>query len=493
MRITYAALENFASYESLEFDFKNQGLTLIGGATGSGKSTLCDAVPWVLFGRTAKGGMVDEILSWPGDKISTGTVYLDIGTITRQRGPKAKDNDLYFHPAGAVTPTRGKDIPDTQRMINNFVGMDYDLYLAGAYFHEFSQTAQFFSTTAKNRRLICEQLVDLTLAKTLQDKVSAAKKLTDKRQIDILNGKTKTEAQLATLIRVQEQEKGKAERWSLQHVGKRLMLEQNVIRWEADRSKRILALELELTKPLKDKKCPSCGTVLGKAAACNVEKVQIEQEKDRLNPYINDITNLDFEVNPYGDTVTDYSKEIKGLEQALLDIQTQFENCCEELDDLAVLQDVTQLYRSTSIGNTITLLESKTNQLLADYFDGEIKVNFEVEASDKLDVTIYKDGNVASYTQLSKGQRQLLKLCFGVAVMEAVQNHHGITLSQVFLDEATDGLDELMKTKAYRLLETLAQSYESVFLVEHSDVLKNMFINKYNVELVNGISEISKC
>jgi len=59
VKILSCVLENFASYERLEFDFSPQGLTLIEGPTGSGKSTLCDAIPWILFGRTAKDGALD--------------------------------------------------------------------------------------------------------------------------------------------------------------------------------------------------------------------------------------------------------------------------------------------------------------------------------------------------------------------------------------------------------------------------------------------------
>ena len=156
-------VRNFASYSKLVIDFTQEsGLTLIEGPTGAGKSTLCDIVPWVLFGRTAKGGTVDEIRTWNNREPTIGTVVLSLPDgkweIVRTRG---KSNDLAFRCAGLQDLQRGKDLSDTQRLLNQKLGMDFDLYLAGAYYHEFSPTAQFFTSTAKTRRVTCENLVDL--------------------------------------------------------------------------------------------------------------------------------------------------------------------------------------------------------------------------------------------------------------------------------------------------------------------------------------------
>src|SRR5271157_2409345 len=109
MRVISAKIENFSSYKTLEFDFTKQGLTLIQGATGSGKSTLCDVIPWGLFGITSKGGTVNDVISWPGDKVTKVTLYLENVTIHRSRGPKPKDNDLNFWPIDGLM-IRGKDL-----------------------------------------------------------------------------------------------------------------------------------------------------------------------------------------------------------------------------------------------------------------------------------------------------------------------------------------------------------------------------------------------
>lgn len=492
MRVISCSVRYFTSYKTLDFDFTSKGLILLHGATGAGKSTLCDVIPWVLFGTTAKGGTVNEVLSWPGDEVTYGRLVVtsgvsqDVYEIVRIRGSKAKDNDLYFNIMSESVEQdkhRGKDLQDTQRLINNLLGMNADLYLSGAYFHEFSQTAQFFTTTAKNRRLICEQLVDLTLAKTLQTRLSDNKKATSKA-LEESNRQSETlDVEIRMLTRMEIAEKHRSEIW----VKDKQARMDNYITlhdsWEINHAKKVAAAQ-SIQNTL-GKQCPTCGTPIKNDA---VSRPAVLTE---VNPYLSRISDLEQEVNPYTKAFKDYSKEISDAKVARTNHDVEHNNIAIQFQDIELLQEVVDAYRSSSIVNAIQDIEDQTNALLTRYFDGEIRVDFSVEDADKLEVNITKDGNQASFTQLSKGQRCLLKLCFGASVMKAVQNHHGIKLEQVFFDEALSGLDETLKIKAFSMLEAISVDYESVFVVEHSAQMKECFLNKIEVELINGESVLS--
>lgn len=473
MRIKSCHVVNFASYKELDYYFDSQGLVLIQGPTGSGKSTLCDVIPWVLFGTTAKGGSVTDVLSWPGDDITVGTVHLDNVTVTRTRGPKPKDNDLFYFEYNDLEhgqEIRGKDLNDTQKLINSLLGIDASLYLAGAYFHEFSETAQFFTTTAKNRRAICEQLVDLSLATKLQPKLRDELNVLGKKLVESNNSINTYTSNIDMLKRLEVTENNKAKNWEVEHDKTKKYVMDCYNLFEVNRKKVI------------HKKCNSCGTVLESPR---------EVVDTSANPYMERLAELEVETNPHDSGVKDYTLEIASKINARNEEQTNYNSIAEAMSDIETLQELVTQYRSISIENTILTLETNTNRYLERFFDSECKVTFTVESNDKLDVVIHKDGNECSYSQLSKGQRQLLKLCLGTSVMSCVQNHHGVKFNQVFFDEALDGLDESMKSKAYSLLETLSQDYDSVFVVEHSEGLKSMFSNKLTVELVNGKSQIA--
>ncbi len=257
MRLLNARVKNFGSYKDLDFDFQNQGLCLIAGPTGAGKTTLMDIVPWALFGITAKGGSVDEVCSWGLE--STTSVTLDIElqgmiiTITRSRAP----NDLYYSVTEAGDRKRGKDTADTQKQINELLGADADYYLTSAYYHSFSQTAAFFTLNAKQRRQITEQLVDLGLANNLLSGIVDSRKELKKQRDDLVQQQVIVSAALDSLLVRLDTLATKEPLWEDKHKAKMQEIRQqannfemnvnsNLTEFEAEHIKRRVLLEYEI-------------------------------------------------------------------------------------------------------------------------------------------------------------------------------------------------------------------------------------------------------
>lgn len=536
MKITKCIVSNFASYKDLEFDF-TEGLTLLHGATGSGKSTLNDVIPWCLFGTTAKNGTVDEVISWDAEGPTKVTLILQLNATTsvqicRTRGKKA--NDLWYSaydhnlysPSTILPNARGKDLNDTQKQLETLLGITADLYLAGAYYHEFSQTAQFFTTNAKNRRTICEQIVDLSLSKSL------SLKLTDKRKTYANNLKTAEQAanylegRLSSIDSSISSVQVKLDGWAKLQSTSIKGLEAEVERFAGKQELKILELEnlmhiaeedwTSKTKALNDhlshkdaaNPCVTCGSTTNATKYNNILKTikdDIVKAKTRLHSAISQVRSAVSETNPYIDQLLKIKKAINPHLSMLEDLKTQHETSTTSLvveraaiettktglEDIELLSEAVVTLRTTVIRNAIQDINDNTNQLLSNYFDAEIKVEFSIE-DDKLDVLLQKDGNECSFTQLSKGQRTMLKLCFGVSVMKQVAKYSGVTFSQIFFDEALDGLDETLKVKAYQLLVALSVDYTSVFVVEHSTELKTLFPKKIKVQLIEGRSVLSE-
>lgn len=562
MKIISAEVYNFGSYKYLKFDFDNQGLCLIQGATGSGKSTLCDIATWTLFGVTAKDGAVDDVLSWDTEEVTKASVFVQVNqnlhmTITRIRG-KGK-NDLYhnaFDPTiysnEESLPTRGKDVTDTQKIINELFQCTPQTYLSGAYFHEFSKTSQFFTLVAKERRLILEQLVDLTLAKTLQAKAADNKKIIKKYitgvEQDIFKNSTKYEYIEKYLVSAKansakfEADKARdieillnrSKNFEADKKTKVDELAHKAVEFSDKQTKELVSLEQELDsksklvilleahcaelRPNSEKKCKECGGSVShkikeelittqhqiialkteiKYAQQNKAKIlnstnpyleQLQQAEDSINTYTQQIEELKTSKNPHIGTIKTATSELRTLAKSYNELKQKEQTLSTELLDLELLAEVVDTFRASLITNTISYIQDETNTLLSNHFDAEIKVLFDVTNADKIDVTIYKDANECSYTQLSKGQRQLLKLCFGVSVMKAVSNHSGVSFNSVFFDEALSGLDDNLKKKSFSLFENLASQYSSVFVIDHNNDFKSLFNKKYNVQLRNGES-----
>lgn len=521
MKVLSVHLENFASYETLDFNFDNDGLTLISGPTGAGKSTLCDAIPWCLFGITAKGGKADEILSWHGGE-TTATAILELNdkivTVTRSRKP----NDLFFRTGdnSDANPTRGTDLNDTQKMINDLLGMASDLYLAGAYFHEFSQTAQFFSTTPKNRRSITENLVDLSLPVKLQNSIK-----TNTKDIEVeLNNLNKKHVSLSasaiSISELLENTKQLNDTWEHKTVNNISILQSKADSFEINKTNKIHGLEFNLAsintsgglKLLEKMKytpttvtCDKCGVTNDNIEFIKLEAEYERNERDKADcvRLISEIETLKHSENIYQTQAVDLKSQANPYTDQVLNLDTSLQKSLSEIgvieyrqsefiDDklnFEILNDTVSSFRSELVRNTIEDLEQLTSAHLREYFEGEITVNFVMTDADKLDIIIFKDGNECSFTQLSKGQRQMLKLSFGVAVIEVIQRHYSLDFSQLFFDESLDGLDDINKMKAVKLLEKLAVN-RSVYIVEHSETVKALVDNKINVELNDGRSTI---
>lgn len=500
MKLLSAQIENFASYESLEFNFSDQGLALVSGPTGSGKSTLCDIAPWILFGKTAKGGAVDDILRWPGDKVAKGTLLVEVQgqtlRITRSRGPKSKDNDLYVD-----DQIRGKDITDTQKIINQKLNLDCELYLSSSYIHEFSSTAAFFITTPKARRTICEQLVDLSLAKKIQTNSSEEKKDLKNKFRETCNNIAfiyKQTQDLQTNINKLLAKGHNFEQQKNQAIERTLDLAINHDKTITNSVKDLLEqndMIAEAVAALKVQDvCPTCGVDDHRRrdllAQIQRNGNEIKRLKATKNPYTGQLQAEKARENTYLEQAVDTQDQLDkaSIELQTLEARSVLES--QQVNDLEVLSDLLVIFRANLVTNTIRSLQDTTNGLLAKHFDSEIQVEF--DSTEDVEVSIIKDGNQCVYSQLSKGQRQLLKLCFAVSVMKQVSNHHGISFQQLFLDEALDGLGDAMKLKALGLFQALSLEYNSIFIVDHSETIKPFFMKHFEVELNSGISTIKE-
>lgn len=539
MRIISVQVTNFGSIKKAHIDFQNRGLQLVQGPTGSGKSTLCDIIPWILFGKTAKNGSVDEVRSWGAMDETSGTAYLTLPKanvlITRTRHP----NDLFFAYQGNTRDfIRGKDLNDTQRMINELLGVTPDTFLAASYFHEFSKIAQFFTADAKTRKFITEQIVDLTFAKNLQAKLSDSKKELKKEYGKYLAEFTQVSAKLESLEERHDKEYDRFAAWGVQKLTKLKEYEQKNKNFIENKKNEIsraefnirslqakkfdeLALESQLKQVLTEKQalgeelCTECGSkkssneleelnriesqILKRKHQNALIDAQLDSHTHQLvkirasqNTYQEQIDELAKAQNPHKKALEEYHESLYKFKNLQKELEAKVKQKAELLEDLEQLSDVTDSHRAFTIKNTLLEIENTTNELLNKHFDAELTASFAIEDSDKVIVTITKDNNDCSYTQLSKGQRCLLKLCFGWAVMKIIASHSNVTFSTLSFDESLDGLDDNFKIKAYKFLSTLALDYENIFVVDHNEALKNLFENRIDVQLINGETVISE-
>jgi len=196
------------------------------------------------------------------------------------------------------------------------------------------------------------------------------------------------------------------------------------------------------------------------------------------NPFDSQVHNLEV-------SKVDATKQVEKVEAIVAASHTR-------IASLSVLYDLSLSLRSELLHKAVKTIETSTNDYLDRYFDAEIRVYFSATDSDNLDVTIQKSGFECSYKQLSKGQRQLLKLCFSVSIMEAAANAAGVHFDNLYFDEALDGMDDELKVKSFSLFTELSTAHSSIIMIDHAPAFQSLFDNKYHVTMESDHSLIEE-
>lgn len=541
MKILQASVTNFGSYDRLDFDFNDRGLALVHGPTGSGKSTLQDIPAWILFGVTAKDGAVDEVRSWfSPEGITEGTLEVETADgnieITRVRG-KASENDLYWYESGIDQKMRGKDIKETQKLLNERLGVDTETYLAGAYFHEFSATGNFFSAKASARRDLFQGLCELRPATELANRAKSARGPARALLASNHDSLNLLEGRLGQLLEQIEAAKDDGCDWEKRQARVIKEAQAKAESFEADQAEKIEALITQIegldhliapSEPLQvqqhdllqgslglntSEKCQLCGAARTSEARLAFQKKitdlqgriaanqrlidrresvlkQLGTLHDAENHWLKQTDAERARPNPY------HAMEDKAR-AARVKVEADYHKTKAEVgalgrrvDALQYLQDLSASLRAELLRAAVQSIEAATNTLLEKHFDAELKVQFLLEGDDNLQVEIQKSGYPCTYRQLSKGQRQLLKLTFSVAVMGATADKAGAHFDTLMFDEALDGLDSDLKVKAFDLFQELATSHGTVLLIDHAPELQNLFTNRFKVSLNGDKSQI---
>lgn len=562
MKLSNCIAKNFGSYQDLEFDFSDLGLSLVYGPTGSGKSTLCDIACWALYGITAKDGSADEVRSWQTpDEPTTVELIVELPQeniqVTRIRG-KANQNDLYWQVVGKDTKTRGKDLIDTQRLLEEKLGVSSDLFLAGSYYCEFNPVASFFVAKASDRRAVFEKVASLALPIKLAERTSNAKKETKKALADAEIGFARESGILSQLMASFGRATEDADIWKKRQSDliEELQIKSN--NFEKEKASKIAALQTKSDAFNQNKaskideiagkmirleetilndsyftsqirqlnntaKCESCGgsqkSVLDQIDKLRTSKAENDRRKDRLemlirdfqsatdsenpylpqladaagssNHYLEQLENALVDANPYKAQATRLERDIANTQMKLEAIEGSKASLQTRYSALNHLYDLSFDLRGAMLLKAVREIQDETNRCLETYFDAELRVSFTVSGGDSLDVSIQKNGYECTFRQLSKGQRQLLRLSFCVSVMKAAANQAGINFDTLFFDEALDGLDNSLKVKAFDLFQELEKSHGTVLLIDHAVEFQSLFSKRYSVNLDSDVSSIT--
>lgn len=348
-------VEGFQSIDNISLDFTNLGMCLIKGinlydtktkSNGSGKSSLCMSIPWVLFGKTPTGigNEVVNKFSNTGCCVELKFIIDDINYIIRRsvNHHKYKTNIMILKDSKDIS---GRNKTDSDKLIKNILKMDEEIFSQMIFLSQ-GFTNRFSVYSPKARKELLESLYSVN--ERLNDFVSdlKSKELIIKNDIDdcsksifslntknemlentISNNKfniSKTNDQIVNLQNTKSHiTKNDIDELQLKYDDLNFQIEKitekHTIQYSKVNDLNIKLNELankkheyeqEINNFSNNKVCPTCGTVLEDYEKNEHIQKHINELKNKI---LNIINNIELLQNEYSKENNAYSRMSKKL------------------------------------------------------------------------------------------------------------------------------------------------------------------------------------
>lgn len=322
-------IQNFLSIRSVTLDLNNRGMVLIKGKNldndsidnnGSGKSSIIEALVYVLYARTVRGLKGDSVVNNISKKNTK--VYLDLVDdngdeyrIARYRKHSTNKNKSILYRNGVdITP---KSEADFNEAIVNLLQMDYLTFTSSLLYT--SESFKFTSASDSEMKTTFDKMLGLdvfskclevtkTRLKDLESKVSNIEwKIDDKvNKMESLNGQVvETEELSKTFIKSQKEKIQELVKQRVEQEENLQIYQEDLERLE-EKLKDLHEFKGEIEADLKERL----------ESIKDLEKLQstLDEIKSDISEIKLDIKECDLKIKSYKESIGRYTKEISKKE-----------------------------------------------------------------------------------------------------------------------------------------------------------------------------------
>lgn len=202
MRFDCVELKNFMSYEKATIPLE-KGLYLIQGwnkdketANAAGKSVILDSICWILTGKLPRNVSADAVINWKKKKQCEGTLNISDGEIKYKITRTRKPNNLDFW-KGEEKIT-GVSIVETQELIEQHLGLNYDLFVNSVYFAQGSQS-QFLMANDNTKKELLTDLLNLEVFDKINNNLKLKSKELSNSYLSLTSKQESLEKQIESI------------------------------------------------------------------------------------------------------------------------------------------------------------------------------------------------------------------------------------------------------------------------------------------------------
>ncbi len=165
-------LKNFLSYQDASLDFSGLHTACICGSNGAGKSSLLEAITWVVWGES-RAASEDDIIHTGAKDVRVDFTFEANGEIyrvirTRRRGTSSA-LEFQIETEEGFKSLTSKGLRATQEEVINHIKLDYDTFINSAYLRQ-GRADEFMLKRPSERKQILAELLKLNQYDELEDK-----------------------------------------------------------------------------------------------------------------------------------------------------------------------------------------------------------------------------------------------------------------------------------------------------------------------------------
>lgn len=516
MKINSLAMQNFYSFKKEVILFDNyKGITIIEGKNGAGKSSIFEAIIWVITGKSIRKSTEESMVNNKAKKgLKVAIKINDEIIIKRTRKPtslqvwKGEENLSQDH------------ANETQKIINELLNTNYKVLMASMVFGQHNNM-DFLGASPDDKRVIIKNFLNLNEMFNVRDKIKSTKSELSTKSKNcaavIYNLQSQAGPILLKLKSIPEEVKLPEE--SLEEV-----LEKENIVTQAHNEARILENQREGFKSdferfskILDKgeysKINICGECDSEYTEI-VDKNQVEEAKmnaeysykrfESMYPLI--VEQRDLMIKNRS-KITSYqwaqNKEIYDLAQQKEYLEESLKGINDEILDHGKIQkeadkkyEVMRFWEKAFseagvirylIRNVLKTLNNTTNKYLSMLTNGQYTIEFDEFLKEK----IICGGEVVHFISLSSGEKNKINLSvmLGLQALISLSGKDGANL--LFLDEIMSSVDEKSLHGVYLTLQDLKKG-KDLFIITHNNDLKMLLesSNRLTIIKTDGISSV---
>lgn len=512
---THIRISNFAGIRgTLEFDFADKGLMMLRGDVGVGKTSLVDALTWVLFDSTAPRKAGSSSAGFKGDEVIHDssksaevevTLELDRDTtrtlVIRRTKAKKQGSRLTLKPSFRHPLLQERQgVSDTQQMLQRALGFDVNFWRICCYSGQ-GATSGFVTDADKARKEALASIFGLSGLEVVAVEARQALKRAETKIRQLRASIDTCERVLTSLTAEPLQQKSQAfesEKQAAIQAAERVdpsVVERlddlptpDVIQRDIG---RITSERNEAESRLPSEACYVCGAPASEQYRKSV-KDSIRACEERLAALEIDLR--DSREAELVRTANDWRAKENPFQAHLAHLdETRFvqrKTIKDDTTQLAVWQrkEAVSAFWERGFGSKgvpsmmldqrLSELEVRANQVLADLTGNKLILTLRI-VRDGLELKVVEiDGSRQSaprrYEMLSGGQRRCVELAFSpFALSEMLFLSVGVRIPLLVVDELTTHLGAAEKQRACDMLRR--QGRDAVIVIDHDDSVRGEF------------------